>query len=137
MSYPSEKYTLPRVLSIAGADTSGGAGIQADIKTISACGAYALTAITAITAQDPDGVQATWPVDSLQLQQQIDCSLRYSPAAIKLGMLSNAALIQVVLDCLLVHPHIPIIVDTVIRSSSGAVLLDDEGVQLLRDHLLP
>ena len=141
MPQPSEhsstQNTLPRVLSIAGADTSGGAGIQADIKTISACGAYALTAITAITAQDPDGVQAAWPVDADQLRQQIHCSLRYAPAVIKLGMLGNAALVQVIIDCLSAYPSIPLVVDPVIRASSGAALLDNEGVQLLRDHLLP
>ena len=137
MSQPSEQTTPPRVLSIAGSDSSGGAGIQADLKTISACGAYALTAITAITAQDPDGVQAVWPVSEEQLRQQIDCALRYTPAAIKLGMLGNAALVQVVCDCLAAQPHIPVIADTVIRASSGAALLDDAGVQLLRDHLLP
>jgi hydroxymethylpyrimidine/phosphomethylpyrimidine kinase len=129
--------TPPRVLSIAGSDTSGGAGIQADLKTISACGAYALTAITAITAQDPNGVQAVQPVTAEQLRQQIDCALRYAPAAIKLGMLGNAALVQVVCDCLTAQPHIPVIADTVIRASSGAALLDDAGVQLLREHLLP
>lgn len=137
MSQPSEQTTPPRVLSIAGSDSSGGAGIQADLKTISACGAYAPTAITAITAQDPDGVQAVWPVSEEQLRQQIDCALRYTPAAIKLGMLGNAALVQVVCDCLAAQPHIPVIADTVIRASSGAALLDDAGVQLLRDHLLP
>lgn len=141
MSQPSEhpptQNTPPRVLSIAGADTSGGAGIQADIKTISACGAYALTVISALTAQDPDGVQAMWPVDANQLRQQIHCALRYTPAAIKLGMLGNAALVQVISDCLSVHPSIPLIIDPVIRASSGATLLDNEGVQLLRDQLLP
>jgi len=129
--------TLPRVLSIAGADTSGGAGVQADLKTISACGAYALTAITAITAQDPDGVQAVYPVDNTQLRQQIHCALRYAPVAIKLGMLGNAALVQVIIDCLSAHPSIPLIVDPVIHASSGTALLDNDGVQLLRDHLLP
>jgi len=129
--------TLPRILSIAGSDTSGGAGIQADTKTISACGAYALTAVTALTAQDPDGVQAVWPVSTEQLRQQITCALRYEPTAIKLGMLGNAALVQVVLDCLRTHPHISVVADTIIRASSGAALLDEEGVVLLRDQLLP
>jgi len=124
------------ILSIAGSDTSSGAGIQADIKTISACGAYALTAITALTAQSPDGVQAVWPVEPDQLGMQIESALAYRPAAIKIGMLGNAALVNVVADILSRHPDIPIVLDTVIRASSGATLLDDAGVQALRERLL-
>ncbi|MCC7516509.1 MAG: bifunctional hydroxymethylpyrimidine kinase/phosphomethylpyrimidine kinase [Pseudomonadales bacterium] len=136
MSSTVHRSTPPRVLSIAGSDSSAGAGIQADLKTISACGAYALTALTAITAQDPQGVQAMWPVTPEQLREQILCALRYQPAAIKLGMLGSAALVQVVMDCLNTAPHIPLVIDPIIRASSGAILLDAEGVQLLREHLL-
>ncbi|MEZ5540142.1 MAG: bifunctional hydroxymethylpyrimidine kinase/phosphomethylpyrimidine kinase [Pseudomonadales bacterium] len=129
--------TLPRVLSIAGSDTGGGAGIQADIKTLGACGAYALTAITALTAQSDQGVQAVWPVMPEQLLLQIECALSFQPAAIKLGMLGTGALAQVVADCLTAYPHIPVIADTVICASSGAALLDEEGIDILRDVLLP
>jgi hydroxymethylpyrimidine/phosphomethylpyrimidine kinase len=127
----------PIVLSIAGSDTSGGAGIQADTKTISACGAYAMTAITALTAQDPTGVRAVWPVTAQQLGEQIEAALAYHPAAIKIGMLGNAALVNVVADILSSHSGIPLVLDTVIRSSSGAALLDSAGVQVLRERLLP
>ena len=127
----------PIVLSIAGSDTSGGAGIQADLKTISACGAYAMTAITAITTQDPGGVRNVWPVSAEQLCDQIEAALAYRPAAIKIGMLGNAALTNVVADILDSHPHIPLVLDTVIRSSSGAALLDVPGMQVLRERLLP
>lgn len=129
---------LPKiVLSIAGSDTSGGAGIQADIKTISACGAYAMTAITALTAQSPKGVQAVWPVTAEQLGQQLEATLAYRPAAIKIGMLGNAGLVNVVADFLAGCPGIPVVLDTVIRASSGAALLDDAGVKALRERLLP
>ncbi len=127
----------PIVLSIAGSDTSGGAGIQADIKTISACGAYAMTSIAAITTQDPNGVRNVWPVTPEQLGDQIEAALAYHPAVIKIGMLGNAALANVVADILDKHRDIPLVLDTVIRSSSGAALLDSDGVQILRERLLP
>lgn len=127
----------PIVLSIAGSDTSAGAGVQADTKTISACGAYAMTAITALTAQNPAGVQAVWPVTAAQLGDQIEAALAYYPKAIKIGMLGNAELATVVADILDSHPHIPLVLDTVIRASSGAALLDAAGVQILRERLLP
>lgn len=127
----------PVVLSIAGSDTSGGAGIQADTKTISACGAYAMTAITALTAQDPAGVRAVWPVSAAQLGDQIEAALAYHPKAIKIGMLGNADLAHVAADILDHHLHIPLVLDTVIRSSSGASLLDAPGIEVLRERLLP
>ena len=127
----------PLVLTIAGSDTSAGAGIQADIKTISACGAYALTAVTALTAQDPDGVQAVWPVSTGQLREQIHCALQFRPHAIKIGMLASAELVDVVADSLAACADIPVVLDTVIRSSSGAELLDHNGIARLRERLLP
>jgi hydroxymethylpyrimidine/phosphomethylpyrimidine kinase len=127
----------PLVLSIAGSDTSSGAGIQADIKTVSACGAYAMTAITAITAQDPGGVRAVWPVTPEQLGQQIEAALAYRPAAIKIGMLGNAELANIVADILAAHSDIPLVLDTVMRATSGAPLLDSAGVQVMRERLLP
>jgi hydroxymethylpyrimidine/phosphomethylpyrimidine kinase len=130
-------HQIPTVLTIAGSDTSSGAGCQTDIKTIAACGAYAFTAITALTAQDPAGVQAVWPVTAKQLREQIRCALRYAPRVIKIGMLANAKLATVVADELAKHPQIPVVLDTVIRASSGAELLDTAGVAVLRDRLLP
>ena len=127
----------PFVLSIAGSDTSGGAGIQADLKTISACGAYAMTAITAITTQDPSGVRNVWPVTAEQLGDQIEAALAYHPKAIKIGMLANATLVHVVADILDQHRDIPLVLDTVIRSSSNAALLDNAGIHILRERLLP
>lgn len=127
----------PRVLTIAGSDTSGGAGIQADLKTLSACGTYALTAITALTAQDPGGVQGMWPVSPEQLRIQIDAALAYQPVAIKVGMLATAALVDVVADTLASCPGVPLVLDTIVSASSGARLLDDDGIVALRERLLP
>jgi hydroxymethylpyrimidine/phosphomethylpyrimidine kinase len=108
----------PCVLSIAGSDTGSGAGLQADIKTLGACGAYALTALTAITAQDPDGVQAVWPVTPEQLARQLACALQFKPRVIKVGMLATAELVNVVADHL-AGSEIPLVLDTVMRASSG------------------
>ena len=127
----------PRILTIAGSDTSAGAGSPADIKTIAACGGFALPVLTAITAQDPAGVQAVWPVTQVQLQQQLDCALRFQPQAVKIGMLASAELVDVVANVLATLPGIPVVLDTVIRASSGSALLDEAGVQQLRERLLP
>ena len=99
----------PIVLSIAGSDTSGGAGIQADLKTISACGAYAMTAITAITTQDPGGVRNVWPVSAEQLCDQIEAALAYRPAAIKIGMLANADLVNAVAVAIFLYEYIVVV----------------------------
>lgn len=126
----------PCVLTVAGSDTSGGAGVQADIKTVGACGAYAVSAITALTAQGSAGVQAVWPVTPTQLEQQLACALQYEPRAIKVGMLATAELVRVVQAMLPPRDRVPLVLDTVIRASSGASLLDDAGVVCLRDTLL-
>ena len=126
--------TPPRVLSIAGSDTSGGAGIQADLKTISACGAYALTAITAITAQDPNGVQAVQPVTAEQLRQQIDCALRYAPAAIKLGMPAGLSALIVGMQPILTAFAAPLIGERVRPRQWLGLLLGLCGVALVVQH---
>ena len=127
----------PIVLSIAGSDTCGGAGIQADIKTISACGAYAMTAITAITTQDPNGVRNVWPVTVEQLGDQIEATLAYRPAVIKIGMLGNAELIETVADGLERHNAKNIVLDPVMIAASGARLLEADAVEAIRRHLFP
>jgi hydroxymethylpyrimidine/phosphomethylpyrimidine kinase len=76
-------------------------------------------------------VRNVWPVSAEQLCDQIEAALAYRPAAIKIGMLANADLVNVVADILDSHPHIPLVLDTVIRSSSGAALLDNAGIQIL------
>jgi hydroxymethylpyrimidine/phosphomethylpyrimidine kinase len=114
----------PRILAIAGSDSSGGAGIQADIKTITMLGGYAMTAITAVTAQNTLGVTAIEPLSSDMVGAQIDACLSDIGAdAIKIGMLGSAEIAHVVADRL-ENLEIPIVFDPVMVATSGAVLAD-------------
>lgn len=114
----------PRVLSIAGSDSGGGAGIQADIKTITVLGGYAMTAICALTAQDTTGVHAVLPVDPAMVAAQIDaCVNDIGVDAVKIGMLGSPEIAAVVADRL-EKLAIPIVFDPVMISTSGAALAD-------------
>lgn len=130
---------LPRVLSIAGSDSSGGAGIQADIKTATALGAYAMTAVTAITAQDTTGVHAVELVPARLVAAQIRACLDDIGAdAIKIGMLGSAEIAIAVAETLRqAATSVPIVLDPVLASTSGTPLLDEEGVRVLKEKLLP
>jgi hydroxymethylpyrimidine/phosphomethylpyrimidine kinase len=128
---------MKRLLVIAGSDSSGGAGIQADLKTAQALGVYAQTAITAVTVQDTHKVYSVNLVSPTIVRAQIDAALNDIGAdAIKIGMLGNAAIAAAVADALEGH-DIPLVLDTVILSSSGAALLDDEGIAVLKTRLIP
>ena len=128
---------MKRLLVIAGSDSSGGAGIQADLKTAQALGVYAQTAITAVTVQDTHKVYSVNLVSPTIVRAQIDAALKDIGAdAIKIGMLGNAAIAAAVADALEGH-DIPLVLDTVILSSSGAALLDDEGIAVLKTRLIP
>lgn len=131
--------TLPRVLCIAGSDSSGGAGIQADIKTATALGAYAMTAITAITAQDTLGVHAVQLIAPDLVRAQIKACLDDIGAdAIKIGMLGSADIASAVADSLHeISTSIPIVLDPVLVSTSGTALLDANGIRVLRERLIP
>ncbi len=127
---------MKRILTIAGSDSGGGAGIEADIKTISALGGYAMTTITAVTAQNTLGVFGvqTMPADFVRLSIEtvladLGCD------AIKLGMLANAEIIAAVAACL--PAGTPLVLDPVMVATSGAVLLPDDAIAALRDCLLP
>ena len=128
-----------RVLIIAGSDSGGGAGIQADLKTVTALGGYAATAITALTAQDTTGVHAIEGVDLAFIARQIELSLGDIGAdAIKTGMLHNAEVIETVVDALERHgPLIPVVVDPVMVAKGGSSLLDIAAVDVLKRRLLP
>jgi hydroxymethylpyrimidine/phosphomethylpyrimidine kinase len=122
-----------RVLAIAGSDSGGGAGIQADIKTITALGGYAASAITAITVQDTLGVHAIHPVPAPIIAAQIRAVLGDIGAdAIKTGMLGDAAAIEAVLTTLDEFPGIPLVVDPVMAAKGGAALLADDAMAPLR-----
>lgn len=116
--------TPSRILSIAGSDSSGGAGIQADIKTITMLGGYAMTAICALTAQDTTGVHAVFPVDPAMVAAQIDaCVNDIGVDAVKIGMLGSPDIAAVVVDRL-ERLSVPIVFDPVMIATSGAALAD-------------
>jgi hydroxymethylpyrimidine/phosphomethylpyrimidine kinase len=128
-----------RVLVIAGSDSGGGAGIQADIKTITAFGAYAATAITALTAQDTLGVHAVHMVPPDFVARQIAVVLDDIGADIvKTGMLGDAAIVEVVCDTLVRHAErVPVVVDPVMVATTGARLLQPDALAMLKRRLLP
>jgi len=127
-----------RVLSIAGSDSCGGAGIQADIKTIHRLGAHALTAVTALTAQNSLGVEAVHPVPERFIAEQVRAVVKDSPPhAVKIGMLGSAAAIRVVAGLIQEHGLKNVVLDPVFRASTGARLLDDEALSSLAGELLP
>lgn len=129
---------IPNVLSIAGSDPSGGAGVQADIKAISANGAFAMAAITALTAQNTQGVTGIHPVPPAFVQAQIKAifaDIRVD--AVKIGMIANAEIAAAVADALQGNSDIPIVLDPVMIAKGGAALLEPEAVDTLRASLLP
>lgn len=127
----------PRILSIAGSDSSGGAGIQADIKTITMLGGYAMTAVTAITAQNTLGVQGVEPISAAMVAQQIaSCIDDIGVDAIKIGMLADPQVIASVAGALQ-GVAVPIVLDPVMIATSGAVLVGPEAVAALRETLFP
>ena len=131
------KITYPIVLSIAGSDSSGGAGIQADLKTFSALGVYGTTAITAITAQNTLGVHAQCPIPPQMVYDQIVAVLDdLHPLYVKIGMLSNPEIVMAVADALSKYP-LSIVLDPVMVSSSGHRLLSVEAQEVIKQKLLP
>jgi hydroxymethylpyrimidine/phosphomethylpyrimidine kinase len=122
---------------IAGSDSSAGAGLQADLKTAQAFGVYAQTVVTAVTAQDTRGVQAVEVMPPGLVRAQIEAALNDIGAdAIKIGMLGNAAVAGAVADALETY-NLPLVLDPVLLSTSGAVLLEAAGVEILKARLLP
>jgi len=135
----SRANTPPRILSIAGSDSSGGAGIQADIKTITMLGGYAMTAITSVTAQNSVGVQAIAPMSGDIVARQIaSCVEDIGVDAIKIGMLHDEEIIAATVDALAAVPStVPIILDPVMISTSGAALIAPKAIASLRETLFP
>ena len=129
---------IPNVLTIAGTDPSGGAGIQADLKAFSALGAYGCAVITALVAQNTRGVQAVELVPPSFVARQIDCLLAdVRIDAVKIGMLATGEIVRVVADALRRHGLTPVVVDPVMVAKSGDRLLDTDAVAALREELLP
>lgn len=129
---------MKTVLTIAGSDCSGGAGIQADIKTITAHKLYAMSALTALTAQNTMGVADILDVPPAFLKQQLDCVFTdIPPDAVKVGMASSAALIRVIADALVRYGVKNVVVDPVMVSTSGSRLLQEDAQSALKELLLP
>lgn len=133
-----QPHGLPPVLTVAGSDSSGGAGIQADLKTMLANGVFGMSAITSLTAQNTTGVRAVQNADPSILADQIDAVFEdIPPMAVKIGMVSSAALIETIADRLTAHQARNIVLDPVMVATSGAKLIDDDAVAALTSKLFP
>ncbi len=129
---------MRKALTIAGSDSSGGAGIQADIKTMTMNGVYAMSAVTALTAQNTTGVTGILEASPAFLQQQLDAVFEdIFPDAVKIGMVSSSELIRVIADRLEHYEATNIVVDPVMVATSGARLIEEEAVEVLKERLLP
>ena len=126
-----------KILIIAGSDSSGGAGIQADIKTVTALGSYAMTAITAVTIQNTTGVKSIVPIDPKEISNQIEFTSRdIRPDAIKIGMLHSAEVIKSIIVSLDAIKVKKIILDPVMIAKGGAKLIDDKAIKLIKSELI-
>ncbi|MGL3608291.1 bifunctional hydroxymethylpyrimidine kinase/phosphomethylpyrimidine kinase [Rhizobium sp. G187] len=134
----STNSAIRNVLSIAGSDPSGGAGIQADLKTFAARGCYGMAAITALTAQNTQGVSAVQALDPEFVAEQIRmvfADVRVD--AVKIGMIANAGIARAVADALRPHQGVAIVIDPVMIAKGGAPLLDPKAIEVLKRDLLP
>jgi hydroxymethylpyrimidine/phosphomethylpyrimidine kinase len=128
----------PRVLSIAGSDSGGGAGIQADLKTFAALGCFGMTALTALTAQNTQGVRAIHAVPLEMLHAQIDAVVEdIGVDTVKIGMLHSAATVQAVAAALDRHRLERVVLDPVMVATSGATLIDREAIEVLVTQMFP
>jgi len=128
----------PIALTIAGSDSGGGAGVQADLKTFAALGVHGTSAITCITAQNPKRVTGIQPIRADMVRRQIEAVFaELRPAAVKTGMLFSTEIIRVVADFFERGKRPPIVVDPVMVATSGAVLLKPAAIQVLKERLLP
>ena len=129
---------MKTALTIAGSDSSGGAGIQADLKTMTMNGVFAMSAITALTAQNTTGVTGIFNVTPEFLKAQLDAVFTdIFPDAVKIGMVSNGELILVIGEILKEYQARHIVVDPVMVATSGAALLEPDAVKILKEKLLP
>jgi hydroxymethylpyrimidine/phosphomethylpyrimidine kinase len=129
---------IRKVLTIAGSDCSGGAGIQADLKTMTAFGVYGMSVVTALTAQNTTGVSGIMEVDPEFTAKQIDAVFTdIRPDAVKIGMAANSSLIRIITEKLKEYDAVNIVVDPVMVSTSGSRLLRDDAVNSLTEELIP
>ncbi|EHQ30973.1 bifunctional hydroxymethylpyrimidine kinase/phosphomethylpyrimidine kinase [Mucilaginibacter paludis] len=133
-----QTYKYSTVLTIAGSDSSGCAGIQADLKTFAALGCFGTSAITAVTAQNTLGVTAIHPIPSALVQSQMIAVIEdMRPSAIKIGMIPDLEQVEVIAAVLKLYKGIPIILDPVLRSSSGENLITGPAVEAMKKYLFP
>lgn len=133
-----KKYTYPSVLTIAGFDSSGGAGIQADIKTTSALGCYATSVLTALPVQNTMGVRKIYPIPMEAVADQIEAVLDdIVPQAIKIGMVHTPQLVETIVNTLNKYPKIPIVFDPVMVATSGHRLIEEETIITIVEKLFP
>jgi hydroxymethylpyrimidine/phosphomethylpyrimidine kinase len=126
------------ILTIAGSDPTGGAGVQADLQVFALLGCHGAAVLTSVTVQDTRGVQATHHLPPDWVREQLACLLKdVKVGAIKTGMLGTASTVEAVAAVLEACPAPPLVADPVLRSSSGRSLLDDEGLAALRQRLIP
>lgn len=129
---------LPVALTIAGSDSGGGAGIQADLLTFAAHGVFGTTALTALTAQNPDGVSGVQAVPAAFVREQAEQVARFFKiGAAKTGMLANAEIIAAVADFFEARREIKLVIDPLMIATSGAALIDADAVAALRERLIP
>ncbi len=127
----------PVALTIAGSDSGGGAGIQADLRTFNAAGIYGCSVITAVTAQNPRQVAAVAAMDESIIKAQLECVFSaMAVKAVKTGMLANEKIVRTVAESLKKH-KLPLIVDPVMISTSGTALLNEDGCEAMKNELLP
>ncbi len=133
-----KKYTYPVVLSIAGSDSGGGAGIQADLKTFSALGCYGTSVITAVTAQNTLGVTAIHSIPAEIVKAQLEAVLNdITPHAIKIGMIHTPELVFTIGSILKEYVAIPLVLDPVMATASGDKLIENETIAALQNELFP
>ena len=133
-----KKFKYPSVLTIAGFDGSGGAGIQADIKTISALGCYATSVLTALPVQNTQGVRTIYPIPVEAVREQIEAILDdVFPDAIKIGMVHTPELVATIVNTLGKYKKVPIVFDPVMVATSGHRLIEEETIQTIIEKLFP
>lgn len=133
-----KQYSYPVVLTIAGFDGSGGAGIQADIKTISALGCYATSVLTALPVQNTQGVRSIYPIPDTAVQEQIETVMDdIFPQCIKIGMVHTTELVHTIEHTLGKYPRVPIVFDPVMVASSGHKLIEDATIAVIVERLFP
>ncbi|MFD2521817.1 bifunctional hydroxymethylpyrimidine kinase/phosphomethylpyrimidine kinase [Emticicia soli] len=134
----NKKYTYPSALTIAGFDGSGGAGIQADIKTFSALGCFATSVLTALPVQNTQGVRSIYPIPYQAVAEQIETTLDdIFPDAIKVGMVHTAELVATIVATLSKYPSIPLVFDPVMVATSGHKLIEDATIETIIKQLFP